>query len=268
MANIVKKVKDELTLNNVLSMAIKTPGVKINRAKFLRKELKKYCSESVIKEAIDSNPAKAGISKDIVNKLSMQVIKYETSKVTGVSIAASIPGGVAAVGAAAADITTYFAFILRVAQELAYLYGFEQFDLNEDDVDSETMNHILLFVGVMFGVQGASSVLKKFADVYAKHISKKLAQKALTKGVVYPIVKKIATKIGIHMTKQVYADAVASFIPVAGGALSGGLTYAMFKPGCMKLRKNLMSYNLCDPDFYKDDNEDIIDAEFEIEPEI
>ena len=129
------------------------------------------------------------------------------------------------------------------------------------------MNHILIFVGVMFGVQGASSVLRKFADVYAKHISKNLAQKALTKGVVYPIVKKIATKIGIHMTKQVYADAVASFIPVAGGALSGGLTYAMFKPGCMKLRKNLMSYNLCDPDFYKDMDEEVIDVEFEVESE-
>ena len=37
---------------------------------------------------------------------------------TGVSVAASIPGGPAAVGAAAADITSYFAFILRVVQEL------------------------------------------------------------------------------------------------------------------------------------------------------
>lgn len=69
------------------------------------------------------------------------------------------------------------------------------------------------------------------------------------------------------MTKQIFADAVASTIPVIGGALSGGLTYAMFKPGCMKLRKNLRSYNLCNPEFYKEDdidtsvNVDIIDVE-------
>ena len=170
---------------------------------------------------------------------------------TGISVAASLPGGAAAVGAAAADITSYFAFILRTVQELAYLYGFEQFDLKEDDVDSETMNYILVFVGVMFGVQGASSTLKKFADVFAKHVAKKLSQKALTKGTIYPIVKKIALKVGVRMTKQIFADGVASLIPIAGGALSGGLTYVMFKPGCMKLRKNLMSYNLCDPEYYR-----------------
>ncbi|MDD7520580.1 MAG: hypothetical protein PUK26_00620 [Lachnoclostridium sp.] len=251
MTDLVEKVKGELTFENVLMMALKTPGVKINRTKFLRKELIKYCSEDEVAEAIKGNPAKAGISKDIINKVSLQVINYETTKVTGISVAASLPGGAAAVGAAAADITSYFAFILRTVQELAYLYGFEQFDLKEDDVDSETMNYILVFVGVMFGVQGASSTLKKFADVFAKHVAKKLSQKALTKGTIYPIVKKIALKVGVRMTKQIFADGVASLIPIAGGALSGGLTYVMFKPGCMKLRKNLMSYNLCDPEYYR-----------------
>ena len=68
---------------------------------------------------------------------------------------------------------------------------------------------------------------------------------------VYPIVKQIATTIGIHMTKQVFADTVASAIPVIGSVASGGLTWAMFKPNCIKLQKNLMTYNLCDPDFYR-----------------
>ena len=257
MADIVKAVKNELTLEKVLSTAMRTPGVKINRAKFLKKELIRYCDEETIANAVKSNPAKAGISKEIINKVSKQVVDFETTKVTGISVAASLPGGVAAVGAAAADITSYFAFILRTVQELAYLYGFEQFDFKEDDMDSETMNYVMVFVGVMFGVQGAASALQKFANTLARHISKKLAQQALTKGTIYPIVKKVATNVGIRMTKQIFADGVASAVPILGGALSGGLTYAMFKPGCMKLRKNLMSYNLCDPDYYK-----TIDAEY------
>ena len=251
MANLVETVKDELTFEKVLALAIRTPGVKINRAKFLKKELIKYCPENVIEDAIQSNPAKAGISKQIIDKVSQQVINYETTKVTGLSVAASIPGGVAAVGAAAADITSYFVFILRTLQELAYLYGFEQFELNEDDIDSETKNYLLIFIGIMFGVQWAASALKGLADILAKQTAKKLAQKALTKGTIYPIVKNIATKIGVHMTKQIFADTVASTIPIIGGVLSGGLTYAMFMPCCMRLKKNLMSYNLCDPDFYR-----------------
>ena len=268
--NIIEKVKEEITFENVLATAMKAPGVKVNRVKFLRKELKKYCPDDVISSAINSNPAKAGIPRELIDKISKQIINYETTKVTGISMAASIPGGAAAVGAAAADITSYFAFILRTVQELAYLYGFEQFDLNDDEVDAETMNTVLLFIGVMFGVQGAASTLQKFANVLAKQISKKLAQKALTKGTIYPIVKKVATSVGIRMTKQIFADTVASAVPILGGALSGGLTYAMFRPGCMKLRRNLRSYNLCNPEFYKSASEEpdkeVIDVEF-VEPD-
>lgn len=264
--NIIEKVKEEITFENVLATAMKAPGVKVNRVKFLQKELKKYCSDDVISSAINSNPAKAGIPRELIDKISKQIINYETTKVTGISMAASIPGGAAAVGAAAADITSYFAFILRTVQELAYLYGFEQFDLNDDEVDAETMNTVLLFIGVMFGVQGAASTLQKFANVLAKQISKKLAQKALTKGTIYPIVKKVATSVGIRMTKQIFADTVASAVPILGGALSGSLTYAMFRPGCMKLRRNLRSYNLCNPEFYKSASEEpdkeVIDVEF------
>lgn len=254
MANIIKKVKNELTFENVLRAAMKTPGVHINRAKFLRKELKKYVPDEIIEEAIQYNPAKAGISKDLINKISRTVIHYETRKVTSISVVASMPSSAAApaaIGAATADITSYFAFIIRVVQELAYLYGFEEFDLHEDSVDSETMDFILIFMGVMFGVQGAASALNKLANVFAQQVTKKLAQKALTKTAYYPIIKKVATTVGIRMTKQIFADTVASAIPFAGGLLSGGLTYAMFKPGCMKLRNTLNKYNLCDPDYYR-----------------
>ena len=252
--NPVQQIKEELTFEKVIMLALKTPGVRINRDVFLRKELIKYCPESMINEAIQYNPAKAGISKSIINKVSKSVIDYETTKVTALSVAASLPSSgaaVAAVGAASLDITSYFAHILRVVQELAYLYGFEQFDLKEDDIDSETMNYMMVFMGVMFGVQGASSSLNKLANVMASNVAKKLAQKALTKGTVYPVVKQIATKIGIRMTKQIFADTIASAIPLMGSAVSGGLTYAMFKPSCIKLRNNLMGYNLCDPDYYR-----------------
>lgn len=253
-SNIVKKVKEEITLENVLILAIKTPGVKIKRDVFLRKELTKYCQEDVILEAIKSNPARAGIPKSLINKIARSVIDYETKRVSGLSVMASLPSSInalAAVGSVSADITSFFAHVIRVVQELAYLYGFPEFDLREDSIDSETMDLLMVFMGVMFGVQGAASTLNKLADTFAKHVAKKLAQKALTKGTIYPIVKQIATKIGIHMTKQIFADTVASAIPIVGSVASGGLTWMMFRPQCFKLQHNLMSYNICDPDFYR-----------------
>ena len=254
MANIVEKIKDKITFENVLTAAIKTPGVRVKREEFLRKELVKYCPEDVIKEAIKYNPAKAGIPKSLINKIANSVISYETKKVSSLSFVASLPGSInalATVGSISVDISSYFAHIFRVVQELAYLYGFPQMDLQEENIDSETMDFLMVFMGVMFGVEGAASTLNKMADIVAKQVSKKLAEKALTKGTIYPIVKKIATKIGIHMTKQMFADTIASAVPLIGGAVSGGLTWVMFKPCCVKLQKNLMTYNLCDPDFYR-----------------
>lgn len=58
------------------------------------------------------------------------------------------------------------------------------------------IDYVLVFIGVMFGVQGAASTLRKFADVFAKQVSKKLAQQALTKGTIYPIVKKSCYQCG------------------------------------------------------------------------
>lgn len=265
--NVIEKIKEELTFEKVLNAALKTPGVRIDRKKFLEKELKKYYSLDVVAKAISTNPANAGISKELIDKISKDVINYETTKVTGISVAASLPGGIAGFGAAAADITSYFVFILRTVQELAYLYGFEQFDLNEDEIDAETMNTVLLFIGVMFSVNGANTALKKFANILSKHISKKLAQKTLMKGTIYPIIKKVSTDVGIHMTKQIFADTVASTVPIIGGGISGTLTYVIFKPNCMKLRSNLRTYNLCDPDFYKNNPYgDTIDAIYEDMP--
>lgn len=56
MADLVKKIKEELTLEKVLTMAMKTPGVKIRREVFLRKELLKYCPEDTIALAIYHSP--------------------------------------------------------------------------------------------------------------------------------------------------------------------------------------------------------------------
>jgi hypothetical protein len=259
MANPLQKVKETITLENAINAALKAPGARIDREAFLRKELSKYCQSYVVDEAIRENPARAGISKDIIDKLSKSIINYETNKVSTLSVAASLPNsGPMATAAAATDIVSYYVFILRAVQELLYLYGFPQLDLNDNQVDSETMNTLLVTLGVMHGVNGAVTALRKLADNIAVNVAKKLANKALMRTAYYPIVKKIAKMVGVRMTKQIFADTVASAVPVIGAVASGGLTFAMFKPCCIRLKKSLMTYPICDPEFYR--NQDRVQA--------
>lgn len=270
--NVLIKAKNAVanTVNNfnaedIVQQAMKLPVVKVNREKFLRKELIKYYPEDVVDLAIKKNPAYAGIEKEKINEVSKQVINYETNKVSAISFAAGMPGGFAMVATVPADIVQYFAYMIRVMQKLAYLYGFEDFELNEDTISDDTMNQIMIFFGVMFGVQGANAGVKKIAEAAAKKVSKSLAQKALTKGTVYPIVKKIAQAVGIKMTKQIFAESVSKVVPVIGGAVTGGLSYITFKPCAKKLKNSFKDLYLCDPQHYKElQNKSIIDIDAEI----
>lgn len=258
-SNIVDKAKD-IKAEDIIRQAVKLPVVRVDREKFLRKELIKYYPEDIIALAIERNPAYAGIERKTINEISKQAIDYETNKVSAISFVAGMPGGFAMAATVPADIVQYFGFMIRVMQKLAYLYGFEDFELNEDEVSDETMNQIMIFLGVMFSVQGANAGVKKIAEAAAKKVSKSLAQKALTKGTIYPIIKKIAQAVGIKMTKQIFAEGVSKIVPVIGGVVTGGLSYITFKPCAIKLKNSFKNLPLSDPDFYKNQKE-IIDAE-------
>ncbi len=249
---MVTNTVSNFSAEDIIQQAMKLPIVKVNREKFLYKELIKYYSEDVVDLAIKKNPAYAGMEKEIINEVSKQVINYETNKVSAISFAAGMPGGFAMFATVPADIAQYFAYMIRVMQKLSYLYGFEDFELNEEAISDNTMNQIMIFLGVMFGVQGANAGVKKIAEAAAKKVSKSLAQKALTKGTVYPIVKKIAQAVGIKMTKQIFAESVSKVVPVIGGAVTGGLSYITFKPCAKKLKNSFKDLYLCDPQYYKE----------------
>ena len=109
---------------DVVTQAIKLPGVHIDRRDFLYKELIKYYPEDVVTVAIEKNPAQAGISEKHIKKIADTCISYETSKVTAISAAAGLPGGIAMAATIPGDLVQYFGFMLREAQKLTYLYGF------------------------------------------------------------------------------------------------------------------------------------------------
>lgn len=242
----------EIDIEDFIILGLRTPGVGINRADFLRAELKKDFSNDVIEAAIEHTPALAGIPADVINKHADQVIEYERNCVTGISAALGMPGGVAMAATIPADIVQYYGFMLRAAQKLLYLYGFPEIDVSEkgQHFDSETLNMMTLCLGVMYGVANASKALVAMANALAKGVEKQLLRKALTKGTIYPIVKSISKWFGVKMTKQVFAGFFKKAIPVVGAVLGGSITYLSFKPCCDKLKDSLKNTILSNPTGY------------------
>lgn len=152
------------------------------------------------------------------------------------------------VGTVPADMAQYFGHVLRIAQKLAYIYSWPNLFVEEgEEVDEATEGMLTLFVGVMFGVQLAQAGVSKASAMIAGQMLKKLPQQALTKGVLYPVVKKVAGFLGVSMTKQLFASGVAKFVPIVGAVFSGGLTFATFLPMSKRLQKHLASLELTKP---------------------
>lgn len=267
----------KIDIEDVILIALRVPGVKVNRAEFLRRELAKNYKADVIEDAVNFNPSHAGISIDEINKIADQVIELERRNVSGISAALGTAGGLAMAASIPADIAQFYGFMLRAIQELMYLYGWPDIEVKEGEnlkIDSETMNIIILCLGAMYGVNGASQAIKYLSNGLAKGVEKKLIATALTKGTVYPIVKSVARWFNVSMTKKMFASAVGKSIPVLGAVISGGITYASFKPCCDKLKASLQDTMLSNPNS-KDDvddkdiadiaknNEEAIDAEIE-----
>ena len=121
-----------LDSTDLILMALKVPGVKVNREEFLRKEFYKNHPAEQIELAIATTPANAGIEKDEINKIADEVITFERNAVSGISAALGLPGGVAMAATIPADIAQYYGYMLRAAQKMLYLYGFPELDTSEE----------------------------------------------------------------------------------------------------------------------------------------
>ena len=247
----------EIDIEDVIIVGLKTPGVRVNRDAFLRAEFKKHYSTEVIDVIVEHNPAYANIPMDTIDKLADEVIKYERNYVSGISAALGMPGGAAMAATIPADIMQYYAYMLRAAQKLMYLYGFPEIEIEEGGqvFDSETINTLIVCLGTMYGVAGANNALKAMAKALGEGVQKQLMKKALTKGTIYPIVKEVSKWFGVKMTKEVFAGFFKKAIPVAGGVVGGGITYASFKPCCVRLKNTLKDTFLSNPGHIPTDEE-------------
>lgn len=252
--------KTNVSLTNIISTAIQVPGVKVNRETFLREQFKSESSD-FLNRIVEMGPVEAKCSRAELKKRANKLINERTLVSSGASFAAGLPGGLAMAATIPADLLQFYGVALRLAQELAYLYGEE--DLWRDDIlDSDKVtNQLILYCGVMLGATGAAQTVRVLSSSLARQALKKIPQKALTKTFYYPIVKSIAKAFGAKMTKEVFAKGVSKAVPIIGGVVSGGITLVTMKPMGMRLAGTLdeAHFNYSQTDFEADWN-DIVEV--------
>ncbi|TCI31522.1 bacteriochlorophyll 4-vinyl reductase [Exiguobacterium sp. SL-10] len=253
----------------LITNTVKLPGVKVDRKEFLAKSFSKHVPSALLAEIVEKGPIEANVSRALIRKVAKKNIMNQTMKSSSASFAAEFPGGIALAATIPADTAQFFGVALRLAQEIGYLHGYEDF-WDEDELDVDRVNgDLILFLGVMFGVGGATATIKVLSSQLSKQALKQLPNKALMKTFYYPIIKKVSSFIGVKMTRNTFAKSVSKFIPIAGGVISGGLTYSSMSQMGNRLLDALeqsveVSYEELVSSYkeMKKLNPDIIDADF------
>lgn len=220
------------SIEDLLVQAASLPGVRVDRAEFLRSALHRY-PDDVVHKALVWTPVHAGIPLRRLWRMAGKALGKEARRTTVVSVAAGLPGGVAAAATIPADLIQLYGHLLRAIQMLSYLYGWrDACRLPEGDMDDAAKRVLVLFLGVMAGDEQADEMLVSLsayrdadcvreavcasdsADVVARHLEERMAHR---------------------MTGQV----VGKSIPLAGAVISGTMRYGGFSDMWKRLRQKL-----------------------------
>jgi len=224
-----------------LTKAVRIPGVRIDRDRYLREALDKVkATHDVIDRALASSPAAAGVPLGVLDYLADEAISYETNKSAAISFAAGIPGGFAMLGTIPADVTQYYVHAFRIVQKLAYLYGWRELLGAKEEVDEETIGIIAIFFGVMLDVEEAAMSLSSFASsTVMDTVKKQVTKQFLMKTSWYRAVKKTLQYIGVNLTKKAFTQGFSKVLPVIGGVVSSGLTFMSLQSQSSRLKNHL-----------------------------
>jgi hypothetical protein len=144
------------------------------------------------------------------------------------------------VAAGGADVAQYFGFAINLAQQIAYLFGEDELFDGGGQLSEAAQVRVIAYLGAMFGAAGASALVSQTSKHAGANLGKKVAAQALTKTAWYPLVKKVGAMVGKQVTKKTVEKTITKAVPVAGGVISGGLTYVTFRPMGSRLADTLV----------------------------
>ncbi|UTF47820.1 EcsC family protein [Limosilactobacillus fermentum] len=258
-------INKESVALNVINESLKLPFIKVDRSDFLTKTFSNKIDD--MPKLFKEGP-QAFFSKEELDRIASNVINSNVLKSSSISFASGLPGGVAIAATIPADIAQFYGYSLKLAQEISYVYGYQNIWTNQDELTEDAKNTLILYLGIMFGVSSAGSTIRILSNKLALQALKQLPNKTLTKHLYFTILKKVLAIFGTKLTKATFAKGVSKVIPVVGGVLSGSMNYLSLKPMANKLKDELgKSVNYTQQDFEQDikilNEEDVLVTEYE-----
>ena len=233
--------EDTLSIENLVTQALKIPGVKVNRTEYLKNA---FASQGIlVRQIVEEGPVASDYSEIELDDMAEKLILKRTSESSALSFAAGLPGGLAMAATIPADTLQFFGMSLRMAQELAYLYGAKDFWEGTGTEGTFAKMQLIFSLGVMYKIDYAEEGLRLLSSYLAMNAMGGTPTRATTTEFWNPIVKKVGKDITLNLTKDTATKGIAKLIPLVGGFVSGGMTFVSMRPMGQKLYKVLGDAN-------------------------
>ena len=83
-------------------------------------------------------------SKEELDRIASNVINSNVLKSSSISFASGLPGGVAIAATIPADMAQFYGYSLKLAQEISYVYGYQNIWANQDELTEDAKNTLIL----------------------------------------------------------------------------------------------------------------------------
>ncbi len=220
--NLKSDFRDSISLDKLISSAMKSPHFKVDRDTFLTEEFSDLPQE-IAENIISTNPIVAGISREELRQRAENILNNKISSAEAEEKSHKTDNKEKNLST---EIIEFYSIALKTAQEISYLYG-EKDLWKRSSIDSrEIKNQLMLYCAVMLGAAGAAKTVKVFASSLAKEAKKKMLKKIFY----YPLIKVASKLAGRDVTMKSLSESISYSIPAAGEFVSDGIALATLLP--------------------------------------
>ncbi len=229
------------TFDELVAQAVRLPGTAVNRTAYLTEALGKKHARRV-RDAIDTTPAQAGLAPRDIDKIAKRSIGRDARRTTALSIAAGIPGGMAAAATIPADLAQFYGYLIRCIQKLTYLYGWRDLiRISGGQADAASGSALVIMLGVMAGDAQADAVLARLARLRSGGANDAALRMALEAKALSREVAQISDTLTRRLAQRLGGQVVGKAMPIVGAVISGTISNADFYAMARRLQKQLRS---------------------------
>lgn len=229
------------TFDELVAQAVRLPGTAVNRTSYLTEAFGRRHAHQ-LRRAIDTTPAQAGLAPRDIDKMAKRSIGRDARRTTVLSIAAGIPGGMAAAATIPADLAQFYGYLIRCIQKLTYLYGWRDLiSISGGQADAASGSALVIMLGVMAGDAQADAVLSRLARLRAGGANDAALRMALEAKALSREVAQISDTLTKRLAQRLGGQVVGKAMPLVGAVISGTISNADFYAMAKRLQKKLKS---------------------------